>query len=110
VAFIGVLHQPTRQRTPLKRVTRLVVLPDYQGIGIGRAFLDAVAEMYARDGFEFEIKTSARNLVSSLKRDARWRMAYYGFAKDSRHQLAVKKLKARKEVKAATFFWRSKRG
>lgn len=67
VAFLGVLHQPTRQRLPLKRVTRLVVLPDYQGIGIGRAFLDAIAELYLRDGFMFEIKTSARNLVASLR-------------------------------------------
>lgn len=90
VAFLGVLHQPTRQRLPLKRVTRLVVLPDYQGIGIGRAFLDAIADLYMQEGFMFEIKTSARNLISSLRNDPAWRTASYCFAKDSKHQINVK--------------------
>lgn len=67
VAFMGILHQPTKQRLDLKRVSRLVVLPDYQGIGIGRYFLDAIAQMYIAEGHMFEIKTSARNLIGSLR-------------------------------------------
>lgn len=67
MAFMAILHQLTKQRLDLKRVSRLVVLPDYQGIGIGRAFLDAVAEMYVSQGHMFEIKTSARNLIGSLR-------------------------------------------
>lgn len=103
VAFLGVLHQPTRQRLPLKRVTRLVVLPDYQGIGIGRAFLDAIADLYMQEGFMFEIKTSARNLISSLRNDPAWRTASYGFSKASEHQINKKNWKSRNEVKTATF-------
>lgn len=103
VAFLGVLHQPTRQRLPLKRVTRLVVLPDYQGIGIGRAFLDAIADLYMQEGFMFEIKTSARNLISSLRSDPAWRTASYGFSKASEHQISKKNWKSRNEVKTATF-------
>lgn len=103
MAFLGVLHQPTKQRLPLKRVTRLVVLPDYQGIGIGRAFLDAIADLYMQEGFMFEIKTSARNLISSLRNDPAWRTASYCFAKDSKHQINVKGIKSRNDVKAATF-------
>lgn len=102
MAFLGVLHQPTKQRLPLKRVTRLVVLPDYQGIGIGRAFLDAIADLYMQEGFMFEIKTSARNLISSLRNDPAWRTASYCFAKDSKHQINVKGIKSRNDVKAAT--------
>ena len=93
VAFLGVLHQPTRQRLPLKRVTRIVVLPDYQGIGIGRAFLDAIADLYMQEGFMFEIKTSARNLISSLRSDPAWRTASYGFSKASVEQGGSWKLK-----------------
>lgn len=103
MAFLGVLHQPTRQRLPLKRVTRLVVLPDYQGIGIGRAFLDAIADLYMQEGFMFEIKTSARNLISSLRNDPAWRTASYGFSKASEHQISKKNWKSRNEVKTATF-------
>jgi GNAT superfamily N-acetyltransferase len=29
------------------RVTRLVVLPDYQGIGVGKRLLNFVAELYS---------------------------------------------------------------
>lgn len=99
MAFLGVLHQPTRQKLPLKRVTRLVVLPDYQGIGIGRAFLDAIADLYMQEGFMFEIKTSARNLISSLRNDPAWRTASYGFSKASEHQINKKNWKSRNEVK-----------
>lgn len=79
IAFIAVLHQPTRNKADLKRVSRLVVLPDYQGIGIGRAFLDCIADYYIQEGHEFEIKTSAKNLVSSLRKSPEWRCASYGF-------------------------------
>ena len=39
--------QPIRRRG-VWRVSRLVVLPDYQGVGIGRAMLAVVAEQYPR--------------------------------------------------------------
>ena len=80
VAFMAVLHQPTKQRLDLKRVSRLVVLPDYQGIGIGRAFLDTVAAKYVSEGHMFEIKTSAKNLIHSLRGNPEWRLSGYGFS------------------------------
>lgn len=106
MAFLGVLHQPTRQRLPLKRVTRLVVLPDYQGIGIGCAFLDAIADLYMQEGFMFEIKTSARNLISSLRNDPAWRTASYGFSSRKLGPQAKVKATPRKECKTATFVMR----
>jgi GNAT superfamily N-acetyltransferase len=44
VAFIAVIH--TKMKTNYFRVSRLVVLPDYQGIGVGKRLLTFIAELY----------------------------------------------------------------
>lgn len=104
MAFMGVLHQPTRQRLPLKRVSRLVVLPDYQGIGIGRAFLDAIAAMYVNEGLMFEIKTSARNLIGSLRNHPDWSLSNYAFSKRGGQNAKAEKRKSlRTDCKTASF-------
>lgn len=116
VAFLAVLHQPTRQRLDLKRVSRLVVLPDYQGVGIGRAFLDAVAALYISQGHMFEIKTSARNLIGSLRGHPAsvlsetpaggWRASSWGFNTDVRTSKTARvKYADRSKVKTATFVY-----
>ena len=32
------------------RISRIVTLPDYQGIGIGMAVMEAIAALHVRDG------------------------------------------------------------
>lgn len=44
VGFIAVPH--ARMRANYYRVSRLVVLPDFQGVGIGKRLLNFVAELY----------------------------------------------------------------
>ena len=65
-----------------KRVHRLVVLPDYQGVGIGTAFINAVGEIVAREGFELNLTTTTPALVGALRRSPRWTLARYGREKD----------------------------
>ena len=104
MAFMAILHQPTKNRSDLKRVSRLVVLPDYQGIGIGRSFLDTVASMYVSEGHMFEIKTSARNLIHSLRGNPEWRLSGYGFSHaGGATSKAEKRGTIRTDCKTATF-------
>lgn len=77
---MGILHQPHAIVKNMKRVTRLVVLPDYQGIGVGSRFLNAIADMYAKQGYEFTITTSAKNLISKLSKSKQWVMTRMGTA------------------------------
>lgn len=77
IGFIGVLHFPHPNNAKIKRVTRLVILPDYQGIGIGTAFLDAVALMYVRQGFDFRIVSTAKNVLHSLNKSPKWKLERY---------------------------------
>ena len=78
VGFMGVLHFPHPNNRKIKAVTRLVILPDYQGIGLGRKFLNAVGDMYVAQGYDFMICTSAKNLMMALRNDPTWVMSRYG--------------------------------
>ena len=69
VAFCAVLTAIGRRG--VWRVSRLVVLPDYQGIGIGRAMLAAVAEQYPR----LRITTSHPAMLRALSADPGWQLA-----------------------------------
>lgn len=61
-----------------KRVHRLVVLPDYQGIGIGTKFIKEIAKIITSEGFEFNLTTTTPALVGALCRDPDWVLARYG--------------------------------
>lgn len=70
--FCSVLHFPHPKVKNIKRVHRLVVLPDYQGIGIGSLLLNKVGEYVKEKGDRFRITTSSPNLMFSLKRNNDW--------------------------------------
>jgi GNAT superfamily N-acetyltransferase len=74
------MHFPHPINKKIKSVTRLVILPDYQGIGLGTKFLNIISEMYIKKGFDFKIQTSAKNLISSLLKDKSWILSRYGKA------------------------------
>lgn len=81
VAFLAVLHMPHAIVKNMKRVHRLVVLPDYQGIGIGLRFMNAIAEKYAKSKFRFTLTTSAPALIMSMKKDPHWKCTQFGVMK-----------------------------
>lgn len=81
IAFAAVLHQPTGFVKNIKRISRLVVLPEWQGIGIAGKFLDAVCEIYDSQGFVVTICTSAKNLVAKLNSSTRWKFLRYSNGK-----------------------------
>ena len=78
IAFMGVLHQPHGSNKKIKRVSRMVVLPDYQGVGIGYKFLNVIAKLYTDQGFMFTIVTSAKNLIMKLSKAPDWTMYRLG--------------------------------
>lgn len=96
VAFIGVLHQPGKI-TNMKRTTRLVVLPDYQGIGIGYSLQTYIARYYNKYGFVYHIITSARNLIMRLAKSGEWRLVVWGVSTPDRKRKTIR------DRKMATF-------
>lgn len=71
VAFCATLQVPgVRHR---RRVSRLVVLPEYRHQHIGHSLLNAVASITASAGYAVGIATTSQSLVSRLKDDSHWR-------------------------------------
>ena len=66
VAFIGVLPFPSGWVQNAFRVSRLVVLPDFQGLGIGFKLLSYVSSLYVAEGMRMYIKTSNPGLGEKL--------------------------------------------
>ena len=107
---MGVLHQPHGVNRKLKRVSRMVILPDYQGIGIGYKFLCTVAEEYVKYGYDFSIVTSAKNLIFRLQKSPRWSMRRLGYNKCSSIKSAIDYNRAsmRDKCKTASFMYKKR--
>lgn len=101
------MHFPHPINKKIKRVTRLVILPDYQGIGLGTKFLDFIADFYAKQGFDFRIVTSAKNLIYALNRNKKWVLKRYEKGKMPTAETANQTLKrnVRTNVKTASFLF-----
>jgi ABC-type lipoprotein export system ATPase subunit len=55
------------------RISRIVTLPDYQGIGIGMAVAEAVANLHAAEGHRMNITCSHPAVISHCRRSPHWR-------------------------------------
>jgi GNAT superfamily N-acetyltransferase len=73
--FVGRLRSGKKGR----RGTRTVVLPDFQGVGIGRTLVDTVASMYVGLGYEALSRTAHPGEMASKMRNPNWRQTHYGF-------------------------------
>lgn len=82
VAFAAV--GPQMGYTGYRRFSRVVVLPDYQGIGVGGRFRDAVAEITASlPGVKrLSLVTSHPAMIRSMAKNPRWRCSMAGMGTD----------------------------
>jgi len=61
-----------------KRIHRLVVLPDYQGIGIGMKFINEVSDIVKNDGFKVNLTTTTPSLINAMCIDKKWLLKRFG--------------------------------
>jgi len=55
------------------RVSRIVTLPDYQGIGIGMAVLETVAQLHREEGHRVNCTASHPAVIPHWRRSPRWK-------------------------------------
>ena len=81
IAFIAVVS--IHMRAKYYRVSRLVVLPDYQGIGVGKRLLNFIAELYtSQTKVPFYILTSNPQIIRGNMRN--WKISRFGHASKGR--------------------------
>jgi GNAT superfamily N-acetyltransferase len=77
IAFIAVAC--VRMKAKYYRVSRLVVLPDYQGIGVGKQLLNFIAELYtSQTKGPFYILTSNPQIIRGNMEN--WKITRFGHA------------------------------
>jgi len=56
-----------------RRISRIVTLPDYQGVGIGMTMAESVARIHRREGHRINVTASHPALIAHCRRSPRWR-------------------------------------
>jgi len=79
IAFQSILHFPHQRVKNFKKSHRLVVMPEYQGIGIGSRFQRAIADEYLENGYRFIETTTTPALIESRRNSRSWTLtgAYF---------------------------------
>lgn len=75
VGFIAILPMPSGTVKDAFRVSRFVILPDYQGLSLGIKLLNYFGSMYKKIGKILYIKTSNPALFNGMKNNAKnWKL------------------------------------
>jgi ABC-type lipoprotein export system ATPase subunit len=69
VSFAGVLHFPHPRVKNIKALSRMVTLPDWQGLGLAFVTMCAVGGMYSALGYRFRIYPAHPSFVRSCMQD-----------------------------------------
>lgn len=70
VAFMSVLQCVGYKGIKLGH--RLVILPDFQGVGIASCLLDAIGQIYFKQKLQLDIVTSQPALFYALSKNSKW--------------------------------------
>jgi len=73
-AFAGVLHRPHARASNIKGLSRLVTLPDWQGLGLAFVLSDALGAAYKRAGFRFHTYPAHPALIHGYDRSPMYAM------------------------------------
>jgi ABC-type lipoprotein export system ATPase subunit/GNAT superfamily N-acetyltransferase len=73
IAFHAAIHSTNRDIHSYWRGHRTVVLPEFQGLGIGTAFSDAIAQIYVDQGLRYFSKTAHPSFGEHRERSPLWR-------------------------------------
>jgi GNAT superfamily N-acetyltransferase len=86
IAFVAVTC--VRMKAKYYRVSRLVVLPDYQGIGIGKRLLNFIAELYTyQTKMPFYILTSNPQIIRGDITN--WKVVRFGHASKGKEDTKI---------------------
>jgi ABC-type lipoprotein export system ATPase subunit len=72
ICFVGILPFPGVGDEKTRRISRIVVLPDFQGLGLGKSILNYISALYAQEKSTMYIRTMSPALGIALSKDQNW--------------------------------------
>jgi GNAT superfamily N-acetyltransferase len=78
IAYCNISVFPHGRAKNIMRISRIVTMPDYQGIGVGKQLLDYVSQLYKDKTKRVRIITSNRAFIQSLNKDPNWKLKHQG--------------------------------
>ena len=73
-AFAGLLHRPHPKVDDIMGVSRLVTLPDWQGLGLAFVLVDALGAAYKSAGKRLRTYPAHPALIRSFDRSTKWKL------------------------------------
>lgn len=73
-AFAGALHRPHPKVDDIMGISRVVTLPDWQGLGLAFVLIDAIGAAYKAVGKRFRNYPAHPSFVRAHDRSPKWRM------------------------------------
>lgn len=110
IAICAVLPQPHPTARRLKRVSRLVVIPDYQGIGVGSRLLGWVARYYYEQKYRFTIVTTTPALIHHFNKSPEWALYRQNRMNPTHTKSSKVDIKRKVSSNRHTTAWEYKRG
>lgn len=99
-----------RGKVHAKRISRLVVMPEFQGIGIGTKFITTVAANYRGKGWDVYVRFLHEALYSALSRSPDWKFISKNKPEYIRYLNGKKKSLSLKLNNRYTYTFRFRRG
>lgn len=78
VGFGATIHFPHPRVRNLKKEHRVVVLPDFQGVGIGNRISEFMARHYIEKGFRYASTSSNPAMIHHRARSPKWKLMRFG--------------------------------
>ena len=57
-------------------ISRLVIVPEFQGFGIGIKFMNEISDLYKSD--RIRITTSLKSFIKSMEKNKKWKCVRFG--------------------------------
>jgi ABC-type dipeptide/oligopeptide/nickel transport system ATPase subunit len=73
-AFVGIMHRPHPTSGDIKAISRIVTLPDYQGIGLAMILADTMGAAYRAVGYRLRNYPAHPSFVRSHDHSPKWRL------------------------------------
>ena len=73
IGFLSTITMPSGTLKNAWRGHRVVILPDYQGMGIGVRFIEAVAQIHLDEGHRFFSRSSHPKMYDYMIKSNKWK-------------------------------------